>query len=350
LIAVIGTGAAVASVAAAAGPTITVMPPPGAHVDTTDVPPQYFRTADTQPTLGIEADAGSQFRCDLDNSPDWGPCGPPLPGCTATVCASYRPASPLTGVKAESEHMVGIELFDASGHQLASTLQPFTVDTTPPTISLGIAPGSPTLRPRFDVGLGDDEYGDPRLATDSADCSLTPVGAPPVWRSCVAPNADGGSFSEQLPHRHIDYRAQVRATDDVGHTATKYLDFDPVPCGMRAGKPANLGRVISSGFAVRLQCSFTRIANLLIYPISVNGRRFASSPGAAVANRPLIGSMTVRGHQPHWSFRGHVHLFRDTAAETKRFTSVKFLVLACPSSDCESLDPSWDYTQFTIRR
>jgi hypothetical protein len=246
--------------------------------------------------------------------------------------------------------MVGIELFDASGHQLASTVQSFTVDTTPPTISLEIAPGSPTLRPRFNIGLGDDEYGDPRLATDAADCSLTPVSAPPVWHSCVAPNADGGSFSVQLPHRHIDYRAQVRATDDVGHTATKYLDFDPVPCGMHATRPPNLGRVISSGFAVRLQCSFTRIANVLIYPVAVNGRRYASSPGAAVANRPLIGATTVHGHQPHWGFRGHVHLFRDTAAETRRFTSVTFLVLACPSSDCEFLDPSWDYTEFTIRR
>jgi hypothetical protein len=119
---------------------------------------------------------------------------------------------------------------------------------------------------------------------------------------------------------------------------------------MRAAKPASLGRVISSGFAVRLRCSFTRVAQMLIYPMSVNGRRFASSPGAAVANRPLIGAMTVHGHPPHWGFRGRVHLFRDMAAETKRFTSVKFLVLVCPSSECDVLDQSWDYTQFTIRR
>ena len=90
---------------AAAAPAITFVAPAGAHAypdQTPEGPLGYteaadaFRTTQVQPVIGIEADAGAQLQCHADSVFATQPCGPPLPGCSSAVCASYRPSAPLT--------------------------------------------------------------------------------------------------------------------------------------------------------------------------------------------------------------------------------------------------------------
>jgi hypothetical protein len=226
---------------AAADPTITILPPAGAHVDKSDSPPPYFRTANPRPTLGIEADAGSQLRCIFDQKPgisvDWGPCGPPLPGCSAAVCASYRPPSPLRGRDAAAMHHLDVQLVDSGGDELARAFQEFTADFTPPAVSVtdSTDPLNP-FRPIFSFEVFDDEYGDPALAEDYTDCSLTRLGAPAAWHRCPTSTnpftkkpGHEGVIRFRVARRHIDYRFQVRGTDDLGRSTTKGVDFNPVP-------------------------------------------------------------------------------------------------------------------------
>lgn len=342
--------AALLALAAAAAPafaaTISISPPAGAHVDQQDAPPQYFRTADTQPTLGIQADAGAQVQCSLDQLPDaWGPCGPALPGCAAALCASFTPPSPLLGVAGDSMHVLDVHLLDAGGHRLANAGQSFTVDTTPPTTTARVTSDDP-LRPSFSYSVGDDEYGDPRLASDVADCSLAPLGAPAVWRGC---GDTQGEVSYRVPRRHADWRFQVRGTDDFGRSTTATVDFDPVPCALRASRPRTLGRVIRSGIPLRLDCSYVSSVDVLLLPLAVNGHRFASAQHA-LGNRPVIGELTRRLRGAHAVLRTRLRLFRDAAAQTRAFRSVTFMVAVCPGGGCEALTPDMSWAQLTVRR
>lgn len=330
----------------AAGATIAIAPPAGAHVDQADAPPQYFRTAVTQPTLGIQADAGGQLQCSLDRLPDvWGPCGPPLPGCTATLCASFTPPSPLLGTAGQSMHVLDVQLLDGGGHRVAAGGQSFTVDTTPPATTARMTSNDP-LRPSFSYDVSDDEYGDPRLATDTADCSLARLGAPPAWRGC---GSTQGEIGYRVPRRHADWRFQVRGTDDFGRSTVATVDFDPVPCALRAGRPRTLGGAIRSGIPLRLDCSYAPVVDVLLLPLAVNGHRFAT-PQHALGNRPVIGELTHRSRSARFVLRTRLRLFRDAAAQTRAFRSVTFMVAVCPGGGCEALTPDMSWAQFTVRR
>ena len=136
-----GIGLCGALMALLAGPAlgdvaVTFRPPAGAHVLATGLAPYVFRTSDPQPTIGIEASAGSRLSCTLqdfsDTPPVTAPCGAPLPGCTAALCGSFRPSAPLAGRPAGT-YDLEVEVLDAAGSQVGNRAdQEFSVDLTPP--------------------------------------------------------------------------------------------------------------------------------------------------------------------------------------------------------------------------
>lgn len=341
-------GAAVAvlsltpTVAAAA--SITFIPPSNAHVDTTDAPPQYWRTLDQRPVVGIEADTSGQFQCAIDpltSGWSWSPCGPPLAGCTATACASFQPASPLTGVGGNAMHDLEVRVVDGTGTTIASGGDSFTVDLTPPTLNIAPDLTNP-LRPVFSVTMGDDEYGDPRLATDHADCSLTRLGAPPVWQQCAPPETGQGDVHYRLPRRHVDYRLAVRGFDDLGRMVTGHVDFDPLPCALRFNRPRSLGALITRGIPYRLLCSFTSAALITLVPLADNRARYEQPPIIAGAQVHRRGSRFISA--------GRLRLYPRYLLPTRDAKWVKFLLQACPTSDCSGPAQSVETAVFTLRR
>lgn len=101
-----------------------------------------FRTTDTRPTIGIQADGGAQLQCHFDDVFVTGPCGGPGPGC-ATICGSFQPAAPLGPDSSQftRAHFLAVDLVDADGNPLASVWLNLDVDTTPPVTQLNRAAG-----------------------------------------------------------------------------------------------------------------------------------------------------------------------------------------------------------------
>jgi len=333
VLAVLAAALAASAPAAAAAPTIAFTPPPGAHVNTADPPPSYFRTTQTQPTIGIEASASVDLRCRVDDlGGPWQACGPPLPGCGAVTCASWRPAAPLRS----GEHELDVS---TDGTYIAES-QSFMVDTTPPAVVLGrdFEADNP-LQPVFNVDATDDDQMEPDLATDRIDCALTRLGGTPAWKPCPASRR----LSYRLPRRHVDYRVWVRGTDDFGRTTIRHLDFDPVPCALAIRRPGSLRSLASSGLLVHVTCSYARRADVALYVL----RSTHSYP-----EPPLVAGLTVRGRGQHFSFRRRLRLFRSALAPTRRFPHVTFMLTACGSTVCPegpstAADISW--VRFTLR-
>jgi hypothetical protein len=335
---------------------LSFQPPPGVHLSTEDLPPHYFRTTSTQPTIGIQADGGAAIRCGLDVLPsEAGPCGPPLPGCTAALCASYRPSSPLAGRPA-SAHDLAVTVVDSSNQIVAESDQGFTVDGTPPAVRFDNVDRDNPLRPVFGFRVLDDQPSAGFITvTDSFTCALVPVHANPAFGRCPAPPSDNEvSARYRVPRRHRDYRFWVKAVDDFGRTTTAHRDYDPVPCALKVSLPHRL-RSVAAGILVRVDCSYVGTVDLGLWPMAVNGRTFARSPAQTVSGRPLLGAVRLRGKSTHWTARRRLMMTRSFASQTLGFHSVRFLLTACPASQlnpCSDrhLDASWSYLSFTARR
>jgi hypothetical protein len=158
-------------------------------------------TNDTTPSFDFTAEAGTTVQCSLDQAAYAG-------------CASpYAIATPLS----EGTHTVHVRARDGSGND-AIVLRTFTVDTTPPSLSITLGPSGVTSdsTPLFGFAAG-------RGAT--VECSIdqgTPAFGPCASASthaAVAPLADGA------------YVFRVRASDAAGNqtTAARAFTVDTVP-------------------------------------------------------------------------------------------------------------------------
>jgi hypothetical protein len=340
-------GAALASV------TIDFTPPPGAHLSTEDLPPHYFRTANPQPTIGIEASGPATLTCRLNDSVV--PCGPALPGCTAALCASFRPAAPLRGRPA-SDYQLDVEATDSHGNPLGDNEQGFTVDLTPPKIAFFGVDVLNSLRPVFTFNVVDDQPSSGFIrVNDTANCSLGLLNAAPKWGSCPSPGSETGA-AFHVPRRHVDYRLWIRGVDDFGRATVIHRDYDPVPCAVHATPPRRLRDVALSGVPLRVNCSYVHGVEIGIWPIAVNGHVYTHSPAQTVSNRLLLGGLRIRGHGSHWTARQHLHMASQFVNQALRFQSTRFLLTACPDwpaheNPCSDrhLDASWSYLTFTAR-
>ncbi|HEY3725539.1 MAG TPA: hypothetical protein VGL51_00095 [Solirubrobacteraceae bacterium] len=291
----------------------------------------YFRTADAQPTFSIQAPEGVSATCTVspwDGVGTASPCGPPLPGCAAPFCASFRPGAPVGGA-----YQLTVQVYDSFGTELGIGGLVFAVDTTAPNTSAQFASEVGDLRPTFQVSAIDD---DPLNANvDSLQCSLEQLGAPPSWYPC-APALDGTlQAPHAVPRRHIDWQMQARAVDDLGRVdptpASAY--FDPVPCLVKA-RGVSIARLISSGVPIKLTCSYFRHVAVDMYSLGANGHRV--SVKYALSHRIPLGFQAVTGHQARFTVSKRLRLYKHY---DRYYRSYRFAYIVVHVFDPEDLAP-----------
>jgi hypothetical protein len=339
-------GIVVASIAlvwaapALADPSVTISPPsgPAVHPSLAD-----FRTTETQPTLAIVGTDGSQLTCNLDNAesggePTYVPCGPSPSTCSGSVCANFQPATPL----ANGVHQLVAQLDGGA----AQAFVQFTVDLTPPQTLIDQQSGT-VLRPVFSFFIHEDDQFD---RSDSAQCSLTRLGAPTAWRTCAS-NLGGGfgaSFRSpaELPARHVDYRFQVRAVDDFGRAdpTPAATEFDPVPCAVTA-RSISIARLISTGIPVTLNCSYAHKIILDFFFLGANGRRVPI--GTATNNYPNLGYQRVGIRKTHFTAHTTLRMFADNDPYFRTYRSAALVVRVQEDSSNDGLP---GYAVITVHR
>lgn len=243
---------------------VTIVSPPMGGTPQGGSPRYVFGqvTADPQPTFGVEVNAwqaGDTLECGIGTEADLGACGPPLPGCAAQVCASYRPPAPLSGTGEQSVHDFLAEVRDAGGFYAGSAEFDFAVDVTPPDTVIDDGPGESPWHPSFGVRWQDDSA----YESDILQCSLVPLGLAPRWQSC--PEEDRGTWSRAIAHRRADYQFRARAIDLLGRPdpSPATVDFNPVPCQIRA-RSVSIAKLVRSGLPVALECHYAREVSVVV--------------------------------------------------------------------------------------
>jgi hypothetical protein len=348
--------------AARAASDITFVAPAGAHAYPDQTPqgpvgyteaPDAFRTTQVQPVIGIEADAGTQLECHADSVFVTQPCGPALPGCSAAVCASYRPSSPLSPDSASEPGglFLAVDLLDAGGDTLDSQWLNVDVDTTAPTTVLdSIGRFSNPFRPTFTFEVRDgNAVGG--AAVDHADCSWTLAGRGSVWEACPLRFGDGSFSPPPLAHRHHLYVFDVRGTDDFGRSTVASGEYDPVPCVLAIRRPANLSGFLTAGIRVRVSCDTLRQAEVGVYAYALNGRRYAS-PRGAVSGLPQLGRLSLRSATPGFTVR---RLLRLSGAARRAFRKARSLSVVFAAGAPDTIqagiaDDSLSYATLTLHR
>jgi len=160
-------------------------------------------TNDTTPSFVFTTEASTSTECSIDTgTPVYEPCTNP-----------YTPASPLP----EGTYTFRVHSTDRAGND-AGEVQSFTIDTTPPTLSI-------TLGPTGTTGDSTPLFQFAAEAGATLECSIdqgTPMYGPcasATTHATVAPLADGA------------YTFRVRATDRATNqtTATRAFTVDTVP-------------------------------------------------------------------------------------------------------------------------
>ncbi len=305
---------ATAPAQALAEPTVTIVPPPTVG--------EAMLTGDPRPTIGIEASEaefeGEQIQCSVDDAAP-GPCGPPLPGCKAVLCASYRPAAAL----ADGEHDFVAGWYGSNGGLQLSGSFLFTVDTTPPKVRLE-GPDGPYREPSFVYSAEE-----PRAVPieDRLECALTPLGGTPAWAGCRENR--GGELvpsSGPLPGARRDYSFWFRATDQLGHSSPPAMvDFNPIPCTVRA-RAESIGALLSKGLQVRVKCSFSQGDAANVYFVYRNG-----SPAATEEN-PVLGFRVFKGKEDQWQASGRVRVQRALQSSIAHNRKLPIRIYAVPSA------------------
>jgi hypothetical protein len=290
---------------------------PSIHVTSPGAVSQYHRTASRQPVFDIEASGGATLQCAIDSIFKLGPCGPPAPGCTAQLCATYKPPAPLSiGGFAQGRHSLQVALLDGGGDTVASAEYDFEIDTTPPGTQLS-SPDPPVFRPIFTFAGKEDG-----VTADHFQCSLTSLRAAAAWYPCKA-DVNGTQIPKRLAlkHKRRDYRFEVRAIDDLGRPdpTPAVTDFNPVPCTVRA-RSVSLGRLVASGLPVRVHCSFEHQVNV----------HFAFR-NSTVFDNPSLGQKVFRGTKGRWTASGRVPVAHFAVSFVKHRKALPLGVIATGS-------------------
>jgi hypothetical protein len=321
---------------ALADPTVAIVPPSGATWRSdcpNGAPGPCNRTTDPRPVFGIEAngvDPGDQLQCWFDYA-DPGPCGPPLPSCTAQLCASAQPSTPLS---ADSGHSVSARLVDSNGNVVVGASTNPEVDLAiaePPTISFGRGFGT-LWQPMFSYEGGGD--------VGQAECSLTAFGSEPSWGECQG-SADQGEATVGLPHRREDYTFRMRAIDDFGRVAypeRPMVDFDPIPCASRA-PGVSIATVISRGLPIRSSCSFVpgMYVSLFVFPYHGHGQK------------PLAVKVVKGPASGRWTTSFRLRPQADAASFMRRFRSLRTVLFSDPADHCPGAPCTYSRRRLTLR-
>ena len=348
--------------ASAAG--ITFVAPPGArtYADQSEGPVGYteglaFRTIDTRPLIGIQADGGTALQCHFDNVFVTQTCGGPGPGCAA-VCGSFQPPSPLGPDSEEFTrgHFLAVDLVDADGNSLASTWVNIDVDTTPPVTKVDSSggvlsnaqTGTTPVRPTFDFAVTDSNSVGTNV--DTVACAWGAASASPAFSPCRVSSGGSGTFSpSRLPARHRLYRLQVRGTDDFGRVTTASGVYDPVPCALSFQRPTRLAGLLASGIPTTLNCDTTKHVAVAVFAFMVNGDR-STSPRGAVADNPILGEFRIASKTQTFRASRRLRLSGAARSALRGARSVGLVVAAGLPDNIEAggADDSVSYQSFVL--
>jgi hypothetical protein len=318
--------------------------------------PDAFRTTQVQPVIGIQADAGTQLECHADSVFDTQTCGPGLPGCTAAVCASYQPASPLA---ADSTPGFGglflaVDLLDADGDTIDSQWLKLDVDTTAPDTVLDTIDGPSRFqnpfRPTFTFEVNDENTVGGH-AIDHADCSWTTARQNPAWAACPLKFGDGSYRPAPLAHRHHLYAFAVRGTDDFGRSTIASGEYDPVPCTLTVQPPRTLSALLSAGVRMQVSCDTLPSAEVGVYAYALNGRRYAT-PRGAVAELPMLGRVSLKSTTPAFTAKRLMRLSTQARHAFRNARSLSLVFAAGEPDDLQAgiANDTLSYTTLTLHR
>jgi hypothetical protein len=161
-------------------------------------------TNDPRPLFGYRSnEEGARFECRLDAG-SFAPCG--LNG--------YEPDAPL----ADGPHTFAVRAIDAAGNVDATPAsRTFSVDSTPPTVTIQSGPSGPTnvAQPTFTFTSS---------GASSLLCAIDPeTGGPeePSWGPCTTST----SYVAAIPLADGSYIFRVRASDEAGNRVTDDRSF-----------------------------------------------------------------------------------------------------------------------------
>jgi hypothetical protein len=201
-------------------------------------------TNDTAPSFGFRAGGdATAVECSIDQgTPAYAPCTSP-----------HAPAAPL----AEGSYTFRVRATDAAGNE-ANDSQGFSVDTTPPSLSIDSAPPDPTndRTPSFGFTVA---------GATTVECSIDQ--GTPTWESCTSPYT-----AAPLPDGRHTFR--VRASDASGNEASASQDvtvdttppslsIDSGPAGPTSDTTPSFGFTVG-GDATVVECSIDRGAETYV--------------------------------------------------------------------------------------
>jgi hypothetical protein len=319
---------------ASADDLVTFSPPAGAPSPSAG----YFRTTDHQPTMTIQSPDSGDIQCSLGpfsaGPGPWQECGPPPAQCPAVQCATFRPASAVTG-----GWDLSVQVLDPYGTELAHGGIVFDVDTTPPNTSLELfRPGSllEQERPTFSVSASDD---DPFNANvDTIQCSFGRVGATPSWYPCPSTISDEtDQVPYAVPRTHVDYELEARAVDDLGQAdptpATAF--YDPLPCLVSA-RAVSIRSFISAGLPITVRCSYFHDVAVDVFSLGANGHRVSVKYG--YGHRPRLGGLEIKNSQATFTAHRRLRLSAIWDAAFRQYRSDYIAVHAFDAEGAEQID------------
>jgi Bacterial Ig-like domain len=153
---------------------------------------------DATPSFGFTPGAGATVECSIDQgAPAWGSC---------TGASEHVVGSPL----ADGSYTFRVRATDAAGNQTVEE-RSFSVDTTPPSLTIDSGPAGPTNDATPSFGFSTDGV--------TVVCSIDQ--GTPAYGPCT-----GGRAHDALaPLSDGDYFFRVRSTDGLGNPATVTQPF-----------------------------------------------------------------------------------------------------------------------------
>ncbi len=161
-------------------------------------------TNDATPSFGFTAEAGATVQCSVDEgTPAYGPC---------TSTTTYVVGTPLS----QGTHVFRVRATKVGNHAIVS--RTFTVDTTPPSLSISFGPSGTTSDNTPLFGFSAE-------AGATVECSIDQ--GVPAWGPCASPT----THAADAPLADGAYVFRVRATDAAGNqaTATRAFTVDTSP-------------------------------------------------------------------------------------------------------------------------